>query len=67
MEKKFTKEQVGFEHPAKGPDHCGQCQHFLGGRCAIVYSTVMAGDWCRKWKAEDAQRTLQTSQGKKLS
>lgn len=46
---KFSKDQVGFEHPAKGPNHCGDCKHFLGGRCAIVSGTVLAEDWCRKF------------------
>lgn len=45
----FSKSEVGFEHPAKGPNHCGDCQHYLGGRCAIVSGSVEAGDWCRKF------------------
>jgi hypothetical protein len=49
---KFTKEQVNFESPAKGMDHCGDCKYFLGGRCKIVYGTVTAGDWCKKFAPE---------------
>jgi hypothetical protein len=45
----FTKEQVGFEHPAKGPHHCWECRHFRGNRCEIVSGAVAAGDWCKKW------------------
>jgi len=50
---KFSKERVGFEHPAQGPNHCGDCKHFLGGRCAIVAGIVEAGDWCRKYEKEN--------------
>ncbi len=48
---KFSKDRVGFEHPAQGPNHCGDCKHFLGGRCAIVYGTVLAQDWCERFEA----------------
>ena len=50
---KFTKEQVGFESPAKGPHHCGECRYFLGGRCAIVLGVVTAGDWCEKFQEKE--------------
>lgn len=50
---KFSKQAVGFEHPAQGPNHCGDCKHFLGGRCAIVSGIVMAGDWCEKFEKEN--------------
>lgn len=50
---KFSKEKVDFEHPAKGPNHCGDCKYFLGGRCAIVSGIVMAGDWCKKFEKEN--------------
>lgn len=45
----YTKKEVGFEHPAQGPNHCGDCKHYLGGRCAIVAGTVQPEDWCRKF------------------
>lgn len=50
---KFSKDRVGFEHPAQGPNHCGDCKYFLGGRCAIVAGIVEAGDWCRKFEKEN--------------
>lgn len=50
---KFSKDQVDFEHPAKGPNHCGECKYFLGGRCAIVSGIVMAEDWCKKFDKEN--------------
>lgn len=50
---KFTKEQVGFESPAKGPHHCGECRYFLGGRCAIVFGVVTSGDWCEKFQEKE--------------
>jgi hypothetical protein len=46
----YSKQSVGFEHPAKGPNHCGACQHFRDGRCEIVSGSVLAEDWCRKFK-----------------
>ena len=45
----YSKESVGFEHPAKGPNHCGDCKHFRGDRCTIVSGSVESGDWCRKF------------------
>jgi hypothetical protein len=50
---KFSKQAVDFEHPAKGPNHCGACEYFLGGRCAIVTGIVETGDWCKKFKKEN--------------
>ena len=50
---KFSKDRVGFESPAKGPDHCGECRYFLGGRCAIVFGVVTAGDWCEKFQEKE--------------
>jgi hypothetical protein len=50
---KFTKAQVGFEHPAQGMDHCRDCVHFRRPHgCQIVAGTVQAGDWCRKFQAK---------------
>jgi len=53
---KFSKDRVGFEHPAKGPNHCGDCKHFLGGRCAIVFGVVTSGDWCEKFQEKENMR-----------
>lgn len=52
----FSKEQVGFESPAKGPDHCGACKYFLGGRCQIVSGAIQAGDWCEKFSKESMNK-----------
>ena len=48
----YSKAEVKFESPAKGMDHCSDCKHFLGGRCAIVAGVVQAGDWCNKFVKE---------------
>lgn len=56
MSEKFTKAEVGFESPAKGPHHCGQCVHYLGGACAIVQGAIDADDWCEKFKAKKGGR-----------
>jgi hypothetical protein len=50
---KLSKESVGFEHPAKGPHHCGQCRHFEGPRaCEIVAGLIRSEDWCRRFEAK---------------
>jgi len=54
---KYAKSEVGFEHPAEGPHHCGQCEHFLGAkkqRCAIVAGVITPPDWCRKFDAKES-------------
>lgn len=48
----YSKSEVKFESPAKGMDHCSDCKHYLGGRCAIVTGIVQAGDWCNKFEKE---------------
>jgi len=52
---KFEKPEVGFEHPAKGPDHCSACKHFLSEQnaCAIVKGEVLASDWCEKFSQKE--------------
>jgi len=47
---KVAKPSVGFEHPAKGPHHCSQCQHYQGGSCEVVQGRIAPGDWCRRFK-----------------
>jgi len=48
----FTKAEVGFEHPAKGPNRCAQCAHFEPERkaCAIVKGHIDPEDWCEKFE-----------------
>lgn len=51
---KFTKEQVAFEHPAKGMDKCGNCVHYIRASqtCRIVRGQIMPEDWCKKFEAK---------------
>lgn len=55
MADKFSHSEVGFEHPAKGKNHCSQCVHFTGNACRIVESPVKAGDWCEKFKSRKSE------------
>lgn len=63
MADKFTKSDVGFEHPAKGEDHCGQCVHYeraryfgVSGGCAIVKGKIEPEDWCKKFEKMEEKR-----------
>jgi hypothetical protein len=49
---KYTKEQVKFQHPAKGKNQCGQCRHFLKNeeKCEIVNGKIQPEDWCNKFR-----------------
>lgn len=57
-ESKLSHAAVEFEHPAKGPHHCGECQHRTATGCEIVADPIEDGDWCDRFK----QRALQASQ-----
>lgn len=54
--KKFTKKEVQYEHPAKGPNHCGICHYFthyqrtIFGECDIVQGIIQGKDWCNQFK-----------------
>ena len=50
--KKFDKREVGYEHPAKGPDHCSTCEHYRNGSCVIVAGVIRPEDWCEKYEAK---------------
>lgn len=53
-EKPFAKAEVEFEHPARGDNHCHECQHFnriAGVNCRIVRGLVEPEDWCNKFDA----------------
>jgi hypothetical protein len=53
----FTKQQVDFEHPAKGMHHCGECKHFIrGNACWIVAGVIKPQDWCSKWEKKVAKQ-----------
>ena len=60
---KLAKSAVGFEHPARGPNHCGQCTHFVAAddACRIVQGTVTAADWCKRFKSKRASRAEKQS------
>jgi hypothetical protein len=47
-----SKPSVEFEHPARGPHHCGECEHFRAPlACARVAGRVEQEDWCRLFYA----------------
>jgi len=49
-----SKESVDYEHPAQGPDHCGECEHFIAPEaCEFVEGSIAAGDWCELFEAEN--------------
>lgn len=46
----YAKSEVGFEHPAKGPQHCAECKHFRApSGCEIVSGLIRPEDWCKKF------------------
>lgn len=50
---KLSKDAVGFEHPARGLNHCGECVHFEKGArnsCEIVAGHITAPDWCQRFQ-----------------
>ena len=51
VHERFTKEDVGYEHPAKGKDHCSNCINFNGpNSCEIVVGLIQPEDWCQKYE-----------------
>jgi 2'-5' RNA ligase superfamily len=52
ISKKFSKPEVDFESPAKGPHHCSECVHFLATAesCEIVTGKILPGDWCKRFE-----------------
>jgi hypothetical protein len=56
---KLSKPSVGYEHPARGPHHCRQCEHFEPpSRCAIVEGVIRPEDWCRRFKKLDGHARI---------
>lgn len=54
---KLAKSAVDFEHPAQGPNHCGECWHFMPpDECRIVMGRVTARDWCKRFDAKRGSR-----------
>jgi hypothetical protein len=61
----YTKAQVGYQHPAKGEDHCGTCKHFEVRRkngCEIVAGKILAGDWCKKYAEKRSEESTNTAE-----
>lgn len=49
--KKQPKDAVGYEDPAKGGDHCGDCKHFIvPNACRLVEGRIMRSGWCKLYK-----------------
>ena len=47
----YDKVEVGFEDPARGPHHCGECAHFRPpGACEEVRGAIAPEDWCRLYE-----------------
>lgn len=46
---KLRHEAVGYEHPARGSNHCSECKHYLGRACEIVRDPIRPEDWCRRF------------------
>ncbi len=57
---KYTHAEVGFEHPARGKDICGECAHFIRGSlggwhvggCEIVKDPIEPENWCNRFRAD---------------
>ena len=50
--KKEGHEAVDFEHPARGPNHCSECEHYVGRHCTKVVDPISPEDWCRLFEAK---------------
>ena len=48
---KLTKVQVRYEVPAKGMDHCRDCQFYIiSGHCKIVEGDIQPNGWCERFE-----------------
>jgi hypothetical protein len=48
---KFLKSEVGYEHPAKGADHCAGCVNFRRPHdCEVVAGFIRREDWCKRFE-----------------
>jgi hypothetical protein len=52
---KLDHKAVGFEHPAKGDNHCSECTYWRGpvGQCSIVRPPVRGVDWCKEFEKRE--------------
>jgi hypothetical protein len=55
---KLPHDEVDYEHPAQGPDHCRDCAHYRGQACAIVEDPIEPEDWCNRYTAKPAEDAL---------
>lgn len=52
--KKFSHEEVRYEHPARGPDHCAGCEHFImPNHCTGVADPISPEDWCVRYDRKE--------------
>lgn len=55
----FSKQDVEFEHPAKGDEHCNACRHFEirhPEACEIVEGKIEGYDWCIMYNIKQRQQ-----------
>lgn len=49
----FIKEEVKYESPAKGADHCHGCEHFdKPAACKLVSGEISPEGWCEEFERE---------------
>lgn len=63
MPNKFNKEDVHFEHPAKGMADCDECMYYLGEKameCTRVKGSVAPHDWCDQYNCKPDINTGKT-------
>ena len=47
LSEKVEHSKAEYEHPAKGINHCSECEHFQSpSGCEIVKSPVNRDGWC---------------------
>jgi hypothetical protein len=69
LDRKYSKAEVHFEHPARGENHCSQCVHFEVERpngCEVVAGYIAASDWCDQFKAKAENPYLSDQYSKDL-
>ena len=55
---KLSHEEVNYEHPAKGQDHCSICKHYEGDGCDTVQDPIRGEDWCNRFDAAVRSRMI---------
>ena len=56
-EPRYRKDQVSFQHPAKGRDDCDECVHYRDEErtCDLVKGLIQPEDWCRKFELDESK------------